>query len=80
MSARLLLAGAALAFALALASCGLDRGRCLQSHRERYTWLMPIQVGSTPCGNGCSVPLYTYIPMEDEHDVCDRWEFPEGRK
>jgi hypothetical protein len=64
--------------ALSLAGCK-DYGQCLTSHVEAYEWMMPLQVGSMSCGNGCSMPIYTYIPMTDHRTVCDRWEFPEGR-
>ncbi|UGY15146.1 hypothetical protein HAP48_0042580 [Bradyrhizobium septentrionale] len=65
--------------ALLLAGCGIDRGQCLADHEETSTWMMPVQTGSISCGNGCTMPIYTHIPIEDHHRTCDRWEFPEGR-
>lgn len=43
-----------------------DYGRCLASHEE--TQLMTIIVGKV------AVPIFQTI------DVCDRYEFPEGRE
>ncbi|MFZ5715770.1 MAG: hypothetical protein ACOY3N_23330 [Bradyrhizobium sp.] len=63
---------------LALGGCK-DYGKCLASHVEPYTWMMPIQTGSVSCGNGCSMPIYVYVPIDDKRTVCDRWEFPEGK-
>lgn len=53
----------------------VDRGQCLASHTETvegYYYTTYIQSGSV------SVPIMNYSPPYDV-EVCDRWEFPEGR-
>lgn len=72
-----LLLGTILIFFL-LIGC-TDRGNCLKSHQQTYTWLQPIQIGSIYCGNGCSMPNYIYIPQEGIQTICDKWEFPKGK-
>jgi hypothetical protein len=71
----------ALAFVIAtssllLAGCGIDQGRCLQAHDEKYE--ATVMVAYIPTGNGMGFPIYGTIPAV--RSVCDQWEFPEGRK
>lgn len=59
-----------------VASCAqIDRGRCLRSHtRPGFFLLMPI----TNCNRGSCTT--TFIPIwQPPAEVCDQWEFPEGR-
>jgi hypothetical protein len=58
---------------LLLTACGpdLDYGQCLQSHvRQGWMQLIPITNGKTTS--------FMYVWHDDE-DVCDQWEYPEGR-
>ncbi len=52
-----------------------DRGACLASREESYTWYQQI-----PVGNVGGVPLFTTIPHKGKRNVCTKWQFPNGRK
>lgn len=58
---------AALASVLLIAGCGnsVDRGDCLNGHREPYVFFILS-------GN-------VMIPITQSRFVCDEWEFPDGK-
>lgn len=56
--------------ALAMSGPGVDRGQCLESHIEDHMVMTPVMAGKT----------MTMIPTFQARSVCDRWEFPDGRK
>lgn len=58
---------------LALCACKpVDRGTCLASHvKNRWLQMAPIISGKT----------VIFVPISHPATrVCDRWEFPEGRR
>ena len=62
-----------------LAGCK-DYGVCLKSHQEKYQWTQNIQVGCALSSNGiCLSPVNVPIIHDGVREVCDQWEFPEGR-
>lgn len=64
---------------VALAGC-VEHGECLSSHTELQTVTIPVYTLAS-CGSGCSVMVNAgMIPVTRAVNVCDRWEFPEGRK
>lgn len=69
----------ALALIPAAAGC-VDRGACLASHTEHtdgYSTVVTTPVFG-PNGTVSYAMIPQYIP-ESDNDVCDRWEFPDGR-
>lgn len=64
----------AIAACLLLAGCGpeLDYGQCLQSHTR------PASIKILPMPDGKGGIKFMYIPKPEE-EVCDQWEYPEGR-
>ena len=60
---------------LILTGCNVDRGKCLASHTQP-AWIQLIPM--TNCvNNSCTTTLMPIVHPKQE--VCDKWEFPEGR-
>jgi hypothetical protein len=63
---------------LGLTGCVLDRGRCLHSHHvhedARVVVLPEYNIALK-----VTLPV-THVYPERDYDVCDRWEFPQGKK
>lgn len=70
---RRVLTASIVAVAISLSGCArVDRGRCMASHYvPQITIPQPHHVGQI------TILIPTIIPG---HTVCDRWEFPRGRR